>query len=140
MKDFNRILDEIKSFIAIESGVSDRPDMWGFQHPDEDSSLLIIDRLKERANGRQAIINIYANENKKGTFDIQLININNQEILHKRQVFISDNSVLTLRNYTISRRSNRVFLMPFDIEQKGIYATPGPYVRHIEVIPNKLLL
>lgn len=134
MSDIEKILKEVKNFVAIESHVIGFPHMWGFEHPDEDCALFVIDWLKEKVDNRQAILNIFPSE-KTGLFNIQLINVGNIEILNKKQVSISKSSKSAIRNYSVCRFAEQVFLMPFG-DLKSIHY----YTRDIEVIPNKIIL
>lgn len=134
MKKIDIILEEVKNFVAIESGIVGFPDMWGFEHADEYSSLFIIKWLKERNENRQVILNITPSE-KSGTFDVQLINVGKIEILNKKQVSISEDSKLVIQNYSKSHFNNQVFLMPF-----GDPSSIHHYIKDIEIIPNKILL
>ena len=140
MKDINLALDGVVGFIAKFSDESWDYHLWGFQHPDRESAIYIVEWVREMTLGSQAIFNISKNAENPKLYDVQIINVEKTELIVKKGLYVTKTSLEAIKKYRALGDIRRILLIPFAPKNSGLYATPGPFTVNIEIIPHKLLL
>jgi hypothetical protein len=130
-------INKITGFIAVESEPGWDYHLWGFECPFEVVAVDIINWLINEMETGPGIINIYGIESN--SVNIQLFNVKKKEVLHVKDLPISDASLLAITHYREHNDFRRVYLAPFGTNHEGIYA-PAPGLKLLEVIPNKIMV